>query len=298
MRWDDERYVRLYTRDTADWMGLSFLAQGLFCLILRKVDRAGLLALGKQGRKAVAVTIGHPGDWPRLEGALEELVADGCVRIEGDHLVVPNFIEAQEASQSDVARKRAQRERARARVTRDTQEVTSCDIGSRNVTKCHDVTDAVTRRRDMSLQPSQPNQPSQPSQTEPAVKEAAAVAAAAPWESFRDALADRMAVPRDWLRVAQADRAVEVREQVSREVERLGMHRAVEVAFEASLKAKRKPQYLAYFVGSLQDASVQKHSAIIPAAPHSAFIPEEDNGRFDMVLPQSPHIPEDDNGRF
>ena len=51
MDWSDERYVRVYTRDTPDWQCLSFLAQGLFCLILRKVDRAGVLPLGRSGRR-------------------------------------------------------------------------------------------------------------------------------------------------------------------------------------------------------------------------------------------------------
>lgn len=117
MIWEDERYVRLYTRDTVDWLGLSFLAQGLFCLLLRKVNRAGLLPLGKHGKKAVVVAIGHPGDWPRLEGALEELLADGSVQIQGDVLVIPNFVAAQEAKMSGAARTREWRERQRDGVT-------------------------------------------------------------------------------------------------------------------------------------------------------------------------------------
>ncbi len=113
MNWSDERYVRVYTRDTPDWQCLSFLAQGLFCLVLRKVDRAGVLPLGRSGRKAVAIAIGHAHQWPLLEPALDELLADGCLRIEGELLVVPNFIEAQEAEASDKARAKAYRERRR-----------------------------------------------------------------------------------------------------------------------------------------------------------------------------------------
>lgn len=95
MRWEDERYVRVYTRDTVDWQGLSFDAQALFLLLLRKVDRAGLLDLGKPGNRGVAVAIGHPRDWARLEPALEELLTDGCVRVvdEGRRLVVRGFPE-------------------------------------------------------------------------------------------------------------------------------------------------------------------------------------------------------------
>jgi hypothetical protein len=148
MRWEDEKYVRIYTRDTVDWLGLSFIAQGLFCLILRKVDRAGILDLGKHGRRAVAIAVGFPGEWSRLEPALDELLADGCVHIDGDHLLVPNFIEAQEAVQSDAARKRSQRERARARVTGcdpGADKVSgSRDIPSRNGTPGHDTGQKVT----------------------------------------------------------------------------------------------------------------------------------------------------------
>ncbi len=113
MRWEDERYVRVYTRDTADWMALSFEAQGLFLLLLRRMDRAGVLPLGKHGTKAVAIVIGHVGEWDRLSSALEELLADGCIAISGDDLHVPNFTEAQEAKQTDKERQRKSRELAR-----------------------------------------------------------------------------------------------------------------------------------------------------------------------------------------
>jgi hypothetical protein len=133
MRWADERYVRLYTRDTVDWLALSFEAQALLALLMRKLDRAGLLELGKHGKRAVAVAIGHAARWPVLEPALEELLADGCVRVEGDTLVMPNFIEAQEAAMSDRQRKAEQRARARDLAS------LGRDVGSRNVTDCPEV---------------------------------------------------------------------------------------------------------------------------------------------------------------
>lgn len=142
MRWEDERYVRIYTRDTPDWLCLSFLAQGLFCLILRKVDRAGLLKLGKHGKRAVAIVVGFPGDWSRLEPALEELLADGCVQIRGEYLVVPNFIEAQEAPQSDAQRKRESR--AKARDVAAAAAVLNPDNSSEYVTHSHETGQKVT----------------------------------------------------------------------------------------------------------------------------------------------------------
>lgn len=116
MRWEDERYVRIYTRDSVDWLSLSFDAQALFLLLLRKVDRAGLLRLGRYGARGVAISIGHASEWPRLEKALEELVEDGCVTIEEDVLMVPNFIEAQEARTTDKQRQREARARARDKI--------------------------------------------------------------------------------------------------------------------------------------------------------------------------------------
>ncbi len=157
MTWDDERYVRLYTRDTPEWLCLSFLAQGLFCLLLRKVDRAGVLPLGRLGKRGAVVAIGHPGEWSRLEPALDELLADGCVKIEGETLVVPNFLEAQEAQASDRARSRKARERRRdlARLGERGEAAnapsTHSGVPSHGVTEDtekHDTRDGSVTRRD------------------------------------------------------------------------------------------------------------------------------------------------------
>ncbi len=114
MRWEDERYVRLYTRDTPEFKALSWQARGLFALIMRKVDRAGILAVGRLGLKGVAVAVDAP--WVEVERPLRELLEDGCVAFDepNTNVVLPNFLPAQEALQSDAARKRASRERARA----------------------------------------------------------------------------------------------------------------------------------------------------------------------------------------
>lgn len=114
MRWEDERYVRFYTRDTAEWLALSWHARGLFGLVLRAVDRAGVLPVGKLGQKGLAVAVHAP--WIEVEGPLAELLEDGCVVWDEDRsaFLLPNYLAAQECSQSDAARKRASRERARA----------------------------------------------------------------------------------------------------------------------------------------------------------------------------------------
>jgi hypothetical protein len=156
MIWEDERYVRVYTRDTPEWLSLSFDAQALFLLLLRKVDRAGLVRLGKLGVRAVAIITGHATHWERLGPALDELLNDGCVEIHGDTLVVPNFIEAQETPQSDRLRKAESRARVRDRareagpnfyppVTKRDEMSRNVPNESQNVTKSHERSHGVTR---------------------------------------------------------------------------------------------------------------------------------------------------------
>jgi hypothetical protein len=172
MRWQDERYVRLYTRDTVDWLALSFEAQALLALLLRKADRAGVIKLGRHGKRGVAAAIGHAHRWDILEPALEELLTDGVVVLQGEALIYRNYIEAQETKQSDKARKQAQRERDRALfLAEGNPEATSDDAirkvaemsreherSSQNVTACdetppsgHDMSShAVTGGHDAS----------------------------------------------------------------------------------------------------------------------------------------------------
>lgn len=115
LRWSDERYVRIYCRDTAEWLALSWDAQALYVLLQRKADRAGTIPLGRLGRQAVGALLQRADLWLRLGPALEELERDGCVSVEGDVLRFVGFVEAQEAVSSAAARQRAYRERQAGR---------------------------------------------------------------------------------------------------------------------------------------------------------------------------------------
>ena len=114
MDWANERWIRLYTRDTGDWLMWPWQTRALFLFILRKVDRAGMMQLGKGKLQALAAMVGMPSqdvtEW------IEPLLEDGCVKIHNGVLCVPNFIPAQETVQTDRARQQASRERARSRV--------------------------------------------------------------------------------------------------------------------------------------------------------------------------------------
>lgn len=153
MRWEDERYIRFYTRDTPEFLALSWVARGLFGLILRKVDRAGILAVGKLGLRGVAVAVGGP--WTEVEAPLRELIEDGCIVVRDGLVIIPNFQEAQEARQSDKARAAKAREKARVDATEASQNVTresqAVTAASRIVTKSHAGSHGVTPSHTASL---------------------------------------------------------------------------------------------------------------------------------------------------
>ncbi len=172
MRWDDERYVRVYTRDTPGWCLLSWEARSVFLLLLRVVDRAGILHFGHAGSRAVAAVLRAPEDV--VSRALEELNADGCVQVKADWMVIPNFVSAQETPVSDAARKRDSRARAKARAMEDAPTDTERPDMSRAVTQghsdpicadpiCADPDALLARARvESPPEPPQPTEPEQP----------------------------------------------------------------------------------------------------------------------------------------
>jgi len=114
LRWEDERYVRLYTSDTVNWTMLPWQAQAILPLLMRKVDLAGILDIGNAVTPAAAVHAilgGVPFDV--VEPGVDALLAAGTCQHLPNHgmLLLPNYMDAQQARHSDKARKRSQRER-------------------------------------------------------------------------------------------------------------------------------------------------------------------------------------------
>lgn len=156
MRWEDESYVRLYKRETPEWTLLCWQARVVHPLILKNLDRAGLLELGRSRWKALASALRAPLKLieTAMEGTEEEagLLADGCLKLipdgkGGELLYAPNFLEAQEAKQSDAARKRAERERASAKARAASLGLSQSEPDQATVTK----PDASVTNRDASV---------------------------------------------------------------------------------------------------------------------------------------------------
>lgn len=150
MRWEDEQFVKVYTRDTGEWLALGWEAQALFLFMLRKSDRAGIVHTGKAKARGLAAMVGMPPEV--LERALAALLADGCVREAPAAYLIPNFVAAQEARQTDRARKAAQRQRDRDEAASHgvTQPAVADAMATMERHESHEVTPAVTRRHTAS----------------------------------------------------------------------------------------------------------------------------------------------------
>jgi hypothetical protein len=155
MDWPNERYVRWYTRDTKTWMLLGWQGQCVFGLLIRKVDRAGVLDDVVDGADlAVVFANGMPVD--EIQTGLDRLTKYHVVELTDAGAVLPNFIEAQETASSDKQRAKDSRERKRTasrivtaksrnvtvesrKVTPESQVVTGRHTASQDVTTCHSV---------------------------------------------------------------------------------------------------------------------------------------------------------------
>ena len=110
MRWGDEEFCKLYRRLPSRVKALPWEARALWLALWHAVDRAGVLTLDDDAATCVAAELG----WPIgiVRRTLPELVAIEQVRIAPGMLWMPDFFPAQQARQSDAARKRSERARA------------------------------------------------------------------------------------------------------------------------------------------------------------------------------------------
>ncbi len=193
MNFEDERYVRVYTRKTVTTKLLGW--DGRMCLhaLLLEVDRAGVIDLeGLDPAEALAALADLPLEHAR--SGMSKLLDRKVVVVTNGVLFVPNFIRAQEAKQSDAQRQRESRARRAAAVRAaevagvvppelldlvapvvdthiESQPVTIRDTQSQLVTERHTQSHAVTPCHSSSAVPSS---------TKPAVPEITRAREAAP----------------------------------------------------------------------------------------------------------------------
>src|SRR5258708_4976847 len=156
MRWEDERYVRSYTRDTVTWKMLPGESRMLLLGLLRKLHRAGLVGRRGDGVQGIAAMVEVPVDF--VERALPELLKRQVFTWTSTfQLFMPNYVAAQESASSDAQRKRDQRERdsAKANLLRVQGDLPLTKSG-------HELSQAVTN----GPTPASPTVPRPPKNTE------------------------------------------------------------------------------------------------------------------------------------
>lgn len=147
MDWSNERYVRLFTRDTRTWLLCGWKGQAVLCFFLRKCDRSGIMS-GVHDAGDLSVMFGNGIPVEYVETGLESLLKHGVLVDGCNGLMMPNYIEAQETASSDAQRKRDERERNRRL---NAESVTKRDTESQNVTISHAESRAVTPSHAESL---------------------------------------------------------------------------------------------------------------------------------------------------
>lgn len=138
--WANERYVRVYTRDTTTWKLCDWRARTVLLHLFRKVDRSGVLDVGDDGVAGLAAVLELPLE-EIVEPGIAQLVKRGTVEMTSDAYIIPNFLEAQETPASDAQRQRAAREKRRASKRNRDEAVTNRDA---SVTHGHDTSRGVT----------------------------------------------------------------------------------------------------------------------------------------------------------
>lgn len=154
MDFSDERYVRVYIRDTATWNLLEWEGQTVFVLLMRKFDRVGLLDIsdGLTAAEAIQAVIKVPA--PVVDVGLAKLLKYQVLVVDQKRIMSPKFLEAQEARQSDAARQRDSRARKRDLARAELMGVTIRDTDE-PTTGIHRVSD-VTKRDSSSPPPAPP----------------------------------------------------------------------------------------------------------------------------------------------
>ena len=124
MNWAEEKFVKVFTRDTPTWLAWPWQARALAPLLMRKLEGDGRLAVGRlELARAVALTVGLPVEV--VETGLAAMLDDGTLEAREDGLWWPKYEEAQESRKSDALNSRDYRARQRRESSRPTRQTPS-----------------------------------------------------------------------------------------------------------------------------------------------------------------------------
>ncbi len=150
LEWDQDRWVKVYVRDSGDFAMLSWDAKALLLMLWRKADPLGVV---RSAARCLPAFLGHRENATQIAQGLADLEAIGAVEVRPDSLRLLEFVDAQSAVLSDRVRQAAHRERkAVSGNTIASHNVTESHAMSRDVTHCHAASRDVTTRQDQTRQ--------------------------------------------------------------------------------------------------------------------------------------------------
>lgn len=114
MDFADERFVRIFVRDSKTWLRWGWEGQAVFVLVMRKFDQCGRIDDVDDPAEDVALLTGLPVEVVRV--GLPRILGSKTFVHTGRSLECPNFIDGQTASRSDSARCREYRARLKSRL--------------------------------------------------------------------------------------------------------------------------------------------------------------------------------------
>lgn len=150
LEWDQERWVKVYVRDSGDFAMLSWDAKALLLMLWRKADQLGVV---RSAARCLPAFLGHRENAAQIAQGLADLEAIGSVEVRPDSLRLLEFVDAQSAVLCDRVRQAARRDRkAVSGNTLESQNVTESHAMSRDVTHGHAASRDVTTRQDQTRQ--------------------------------------------------------------------------------------------------------------------------------------------------
>jgi hypothetical protein len=106
---------KLYRRPSRQWLNLPVGVRGLGDELIRVAEDDGRIYVGADALRGVMHAVeAHAREWQWVKVGFERLLADGFCRVEGEHVLIRNFVEAQTAVTPSGQRMRAKRERDQA----------------------------------------------------------------------------------------------------------------------------------------------------------------------------------------
>lgn len=111
MNFEDEHYVRVYTKDTKTWLRWGWEGQTVFMHLMRRLDKAGVLDDIEDPVPDVALLTGLPEEI--VAHGLPRLLSSGTLQHVNGLLVCPRYIDGQTSKRSDAVRAKESRERRR-----------------------------------------------------------------------------------------------------------------------------------------------------------------------------------------